>query len=275
MLLAPAERGLPVAEYSANLVKKSVVGAGHAEKAQVQMMVRRLLPGCAVVEADAADALAVAICHAHHAGTLNAWRPARRGGGAMIAKLAGIVDQVGPDGAVIDVGGVGYLVFCSSRTLGQLPPPGGAVRLLIETHVREDHIHLYGFVDAAERDWFRLLTTVQGVGARLALAILSAVAPEALTLAIVAQDKAMLARADGVGPEARRAHRQRVARQGRRPGAAPRPTPPHRRRRRRSRRRRPATRSRRWSISAIAAPRRSARSPRRRAGSATAPRSTR
>jgi len=118
----------------------------------------------------------------------------------MIAKLAGILDTVGPEGAVIDVGGVGYLAFCSTRTLGLLSPPGGAVRLLIETHVREDHIHLYGFVDAAERDWFRLLTTVQGVGARLALAILSAVAPEALTLAIVAQDKAVLARADGVGP---------------------------------------------------------------------------
>ena len=118
----------------------------------------------------------------------------------MIAKLAGIVDSVGPDGAVIDVGGVGYLAFCSTRTIGQLPPPGGAVRLLIDTHVREDHIHLYGFIDAAERDWFRLLTTVQGVGVRLALAILSAVAPDALMLAIVAQDKAMLARADGVGP---------------------------------------------------------------------------
>ena len=118
----------------------------------------------------------------------------------MIAKLAGTVDSVAPDAAVVDVGGVGYLAFCSTRTIGRLPPPGGAVRLLIETHVREDHIHLYGFIDAAERDWFRLLTTVQGVGARLALAILSAVAPEALTLAIVAQDKAMLARADGVGP---------------------------------------------------------------------------
>jgi len=118
----------------------------------------------------------------------------------MIARLAGIVDSVGPDGAVIDVGGVGYLAYCSTRTLGMLPQPGGAARLLIETHVREDHIHLYGFIDATERDWFRRLTTVQGVGARLALAILSAVAPEALTLAIVAQDKAMLARADGVGP---------------------------------------------------------------------------
>jgi crossover junction endodeoxyribonuclease RuvC len=74
VLLAPAERGLKVAEYSANLVKKSVVGAGHAEKAQVQLMVRRLLPGCGAVKSDAADALAVAICHAHHAGTQNAWR---------------------------------------------------------------------------------------------------------------------------------------------------------------------------------------------------------
>ncbi len=118
----------------------------------------------------------------------------------MIARLAGTVDSVGPDGAVIDVGGVGYLAFCSTRTIGRLPPPGAVARLLIETHVREDHIHLYGFIDAAERDWFRLLTTVQGVGARLALAILSAVAPEALALTIVAQDKAMLARAEGVGP---------------------------------------------------------------------------
>ncbi|HYU14364.1 MAG TPA: Holliday junction branch migration protein RuvA [Stellaceae bacterium] len=118
----------------------------------------------------------------------------------MIAKLAGILDQIGPEGAVIDVGGVGYLVFCSTRTIGHLPAPGGAARLLIETHVREDHIHLYGFIDTVERDWFRLLTTVQGVGARLALALLSAVSPDGLALAILAQDKATLARADGVGP---------------------------------------------------------------------------
>jgi holliday junction DNA helicase RuvA len=119
----------------------------------------------------------------------------------MIAKLTGILDHIGPEGAVIDVGGVGYLCFCSSRTLGRLPPSGGPARLLVETHVREDHIHLYGFIDAAERDWFRLLTTVQGVGARLALAILSVVAPDDLTLTIVSQDQAMLSRADGVGPK--------------------------------------------------------------------------
>jgi Holliday junction DNA helicase RuvA len=117
----------------------------------------------------------------------------------MIAKLTGVIDQAGPEAAVIDVGGVGYLAFCSTRTLSRLPPIGSTASLLIETHVREDHIHLYGFVDAAERDWFRRLTTVQGVGARLALAILSAVAPEQLGLAILAQDKAALTRADGVG----------------------------------------------------------------------------
>ena len=118
----------------------------------------------------------------------------------MIAKLAGVVEEVEPDAAIIDVNGVGYLAFCSTRTIGRLPSLGSPARLLIETHVREDHIHLYGFIDAAERDWFRLLTTVQGVGARLALSILSAVAPETLGLAILAQDKPALAQAEGVGP---------------------------------------------------------------------------
>jgi holliday junction DNA helicase RuvA len=118
----------------------------------------------------------------------------------MIAKLGGILDQIAADGVVIDVHGVGYFAFCSARTLSRLPPLGTPLRLVIETHVREDHIHLYGFADAAERDWFRLMTTVQGVGARLALAILSALAPEELGQAIVAQDRASLARADGVGP---------------------------------------------------------------------------
>jgi holliday junction DNA helicase RuvA len=117
----------------------------------------------------------------------------------MIAKLAGIIDHIGAEAVVIDVGGVGYLVFCSARTIGRLPLPGSAVRLLIETHVREDHIHLYGFAEAEERDWFGRLMTVQGVGARLALAILSALAPEQLALAIAAQDKAALTHAEGVG----------------------------------------------------------------------------
>ena len=119
----------------------------------------------------------------------------------MIAKLTGRLDSSGEDWAVIDVGGVGYLVFCSARTLANLPAPGGAVGMQVETHVREDHIHLYGFVETAERDWFRLLTTVQGVGARMALAILSVLSPAQLIQAIAAQDKAALTRANGVGPK--------------------------------------------------------------------------
>lgn len=119
----------------------------------------------------------------------------------MIAKLKGLVDDSGEDWVVIDVGGVGYLVFCSGRTLQRLPRLGEAAQLLIETHVREDHIHLYGFAEAGEREWFRLLLTVQGVGSKVALAILSAMSIEDLSRAIAAGDKAMLTRAQGVGPK--------------------------------------------------------------------------
>jgi holliday junction DNA helicase RuvA len=117
----------------------------------------------------------------------------------MIASLSGIVEQLGAESVVVEVGGVGYLVFAASRTLARLPARGEPIRLLIETHVREDHIHLYGFADEAERGWFRLLTTVQGVGAKTALAVLSALAPDALTTAVMAQDKAALTQAGGVG----------------------------------------------------------------------------
>jgi Holliday junction DNA helicase RuvA len=119
----------------------------------------------------------------------------------VIAKLKGLLDSTGHGWAVIDVGGVGYHVFASSRTLGRLPPPGGSASLVVETHVREDHIHLYGFAEAAERDWFRLLCNVQGVGAKTALSVLSVCGPGELTQAVAAQDKALLTRADGVGPK--------------------------------------------------------------------------
>ena len=117
----------------------------------------------------------------------------------MIALLTGRLDSIGEDRAVVDVGGVGYLVFCSAPTLDRLAPVGETVRLEIETHVREDHIHLYGFADVAEREWFRLLTTVQGVGARVALAILSVLNANDLLQAIAAGDKAAVSRANGVG----------------------------------------------------------------------------
>ncbi len=117
----------------------------------------------------------------------------------MIAALTGRLDSRGEDWAVVDVGGVGYLVFCSISTLERLAPVGDTVRLEIETHVREDHIKLYGFADATEREWFRLLTTVQGVGARVALAILTVLNPAELTQAIAATDKSAVSRANGVG----------------------------------------------------------------------------
>ena len=119
----------------------------------------------------------------------------------MIGKLKGLVDSVDDDGLILDVGGVGYLVSASARTLRALPPVGQAVALLIETQVREDAIRLFGFATAAERDWFRLLQGVQGVGAKVALGILGALSGDALATAIQHQDKAMLARAPGVGPK--------------------------------------------------------------------------
>ncbi|MCP5368023.1 MAG: Holliday junction branch migration protein RuvA [Hyphomicrobiales bacterium] len=118
----------------------------------------------------------------------------------MIAKLSGVIDSLGPDWAVIDVGGVGYLVACSGRALGRLSV-GEHATLLVETQVREDAINLYGFAETAERDWFRLLTTVQGVGAKVALAILTVLAPDALMAAIAAGDRAAVTRAAGVGPK--------------------------------------------------------------------------
>jgi Holliday junction DNA helicase RuvA len=119
----------------------------------------------------------------------------------MIAHLKGRLDSTGIDHAVIDVGGVGYLVGASTKTLAAIGPVGEAVMLHTEMLVGEDFIRLVGFATASERDWFRLLTGVQGVGARVALAILSALDPADLSRAIAAQDKAMVARANGVGPK--------------------------------------------------------------------------
>ena len=119
----------------------------------------------------------------------------------MIAKLRGVLDSLGDGWAVVDVGGVGYLTYCSAGTLASLPQRGQEVSLTIETVVREDHIHLYGFSSEQERDWFRLLQTVQSVGARLALAILGALPAAELSACIAAQDKAGLTRAPGVGPK--------------------------------------------------------------------------
>jgi holliday junction DNA helicase RuvA len=119
----------------------------------------------------------------------------------MIGKLKGVMDGYGEDFVIIDVHGVGYLVHCSARTLQALPPVGEAVELAIETHVREDQIRLFGFLSGNEREWFRLLQTVQGVGTRVALAILSTLRPADLATAIAMRDKPTITRTPGVGPK--------------------------------------------------------------------------
>jgi holliday junction DNA helicase RuvA len=119
----------------------------------------------------------------------------------MIGKLKGIIDSYGADYVILDVGGVGYQVHCSARTLQALPAPGQAATLSIETHVREDQIKLFGFTSDTEREWFRLLQTVQGVGAKVALSVLGTLKVSELASAVAMRDKAAIARAPGVGPK--------------------------------------------------------------------------
>jgi Holliday junction DNA helicase RuvA len=127
--------------------------------------------------------------------------PEGRGIYRMIAKLKGIIDSYGEDFVIVDVNGVGYQVHCSARTLQALPAQGEAVTLSIETHVREDQIRLFGFQSDVEREWFRLLQTVQGVGTRVALSVLGTLKPSDLANAVAMRDKAMVARSPGVGPK--------------------------------------------------------------------------
>jgi holliday junction DNA helicase RuvA len=119
----------------------------------------------------------------------------------MIGKLKGIIDSYGEDFVILDVGGVGYMVHCSTRTINELPAPGESAVLSIDTYVREDQIRLFGFVTDIEREWFRLLQTVQGVGAKVALAVLGTLKLNELATAIAMRDKAAITRAPGVGPK--------------------------------------------------------------------------
>lgn len=119
----------------------------------------------------------------------------------MIGKLTGLIDEIGTDFAVIDVGGVGYVVHCAARVLSALPQPGQRASLFVETQMREDAIKLFGFTTSEEREWFRLLQTVQGVGAKVALSILSTQTIPDLARAVAFEDKAQIGRAQGVGPK--------------------------------------------------------------------------
>jgi Holliday junction DNA helicase RuvA len=119
----------------------------------------------------------------------------------VIGKLTGVIDSLNEDGLLVDVNGVGYVVHASSKTIARLGVAGASASILIETQVREDAITLFGFADHGERDWFRLLRSVQGVGGKVALAILSTLTPNDLIHAVASQDKASVARANGVGPK--------------------------------------------------------------------------
>ena len=119
----------------------------------------------------------------------------------MIGKLTGLIDSFYENYLILDVGGVGYRVFCSSKTMGKMPEKGGTASLWIETQVREDHIHLIGFADVTEQQMFNLLGTVQSVGAKVALAILSALTPNEIQMAVMTGDNKAFTRANGVGPK--------------------------------------------------------------------------
>src|SRR3974390_957123 len=184
----------------------------------------------------------------------------------MIGKLKGVIDSYGEDSVILDVNGVGYLVHCSARTLQELPRVGEAAALAIETYVREDQIRLFGFMTDVEREWFRLLQTVQGVGAKVALAVLGTLKPADLASAIAMRDKAMVARAPGVGPKVA----ERIVTELKDKAPAYIDVDPARSTSA-ARRARLRTRFRRWSISAMRSRRPPPRSLRQRAAPARVP----
>ena len=212
-MLCAARRGLPVALHTPSEVKAAVTGSGRADKAQVTAMVMRLLRLADPPKpADTADALALAICHLWRgpqtrlagrragaparAARPSPARPGRRP--AVISHLDGIVCAIAPEGAVIEVGGVGLLVQATPGTLAALRT-GERARVATSLVVREDALTLYGFASDDERDVFELVQTASGVGPRLALAMLASFSPDGLRQAIAAEDVAALTRVPGIG----------------------------------------------------------------------------
>ena len=200
-LLVPAQFGLAVGEYAPNAVKKTVVGVGHAAKVQVDHMVKLQLPGVKIAGPDAADALAIAICHAHHLQSAGRLQAALRAAEGMIGQISGRLDWRGPDHVLIDVRGVGYIVHVSDRTLAAMPGLGEAVALYTDLLVREDLLQLFGFPTMLEKEWHKLLMTVQGVGAKASMAILGTLGAEGVARAITLGDARAVQAAPGVGPK--------------------------------------------------------------------------
>ncbi|MFD0664357.1 Holliday junction branch migration protein RuvA [Thermocatellispora tengchongensis] len=202
-IVCAARRGLPVALHTPSEVKAAITGSGTAGKQQVGTMVTRLLRLDAMPRpADAADALALAICHVWRGGAQNrlADALARAREDSVIASLSGRTAAIGPGTAVVEVGGVGVLVHCTPATLGSLRV-GEPARLATSLVVREESLTLYGFADADERDLFEAVQRVAGVGPKLALAMLAVHAPNALRVAVAAGDVKALTMVPGIGPK--------------------------------------------------------------------------
>ena len=213
-MLVPAQAGIAVGEYAPNQVKKTVVGVGHADKRQIDHMVRLQLPGVEIAGRGRGR-------RARHRAVPCPFRPHRRParGGAeeglgMIGRIAGRLDYKAADHVLIDVRGVGYVVFVTDRTLAALPGPGEAVALYTDLLVREDLLQLFGFRRLAEKEWHRLLMSVQGVGAKASLAILGALGADGVSRAIALGDWNAVKAASGIGPEDRATGGERAQGQG-------------------------------------------------------------
>jgi holliday junction DNA helicase RuvA len=280
-MLVPAQAGIAVGEYAPNAVKKAVVGVGHAGKQQIDHMVRMHAAGGGAGRARRGRCAGHRDLPCASPGPCRAACGGRGAGGGMIGRLTGRIGYKGADHVLIDVGGVGYVVHVSDRTRMALPGEGELAMLYTELLVREDLLQLFGFLTPVEKEWHRLLMTVQGIGAKASMAILGTLGAEGVGRAIALGDWSAVKAAPGVGPKIaqrvvnelrdkargdgdgagrRPARRAGRARRGRaRAVAAPRPAPPRRAPRRRPRR------CRRSRTSATARARRLRPWPRRRA----------
>jgi Holliday junction DNA helicase RuvA len=197
VMLAPARHGLSVAEYAPNLIKKAVVGAGHADKTQIAFMAAAACGRGCEGRCRRCAGRGHHPCADAQAGLAHSLE-----GGGMIGRLRGVLAEVEADYCLIDCAGVGYVVACGARTLGRLPAPGDEATLHIESNWNaESGPRLYGFLTRDERRAFTTLTAIQGVGPKAALSVLDVLPPGELAAAVAREDKAAVARANGVGPK--------------------------------------------------------------------------
>ena len=201
-MLVPALAGLAVEEYAPNAIKKAVVGVGHASKQQIEYMVKLQLPKIQLKSIDSTDAMAVAICHANH--LRNSMKMQKKNSVLyliMIGRISGKLNYVSADHILVDVSGVGYILHVTQTTLTNLPKLGNTVSLFTELVVKEDLLQLVGFITVTEKEWYKLLISVQGVGSKAALALLSQLPISSISRAILLEDTTTITSVQGIGPK--------------------------------------------------------------------------